>query len=221
MNGHWPESDRKWIRIGCCSCVYPVGNFDSIPPSPPNPSPSPPLLHFPLLIILHLFNLLRSSDLRYIWNIHSWLTNTHATLLNQHIPLSIYIHISAKSWCDFCCENYKFMVKFIERTSSASCLSQHTFVVQLQTQINTYINKYKSSHTHSILFRLYLYFVIDGGGAWWQGAEMARSILLLRHFANRERSSSFLSWRIIMFIMFMMSMMIMIFRTPIIVNPFQ
>ena len=66
------------------------------------------------------------------------IVNTHATLLNQHIPLrSIYIHISAKSWCDFCCENYKFMVKFIERTSSASCLSQHIFVVQLQTQINT------------------------------------------------------------------------------------
>ena len=42
---------------------------------------------------------------------------------------------------------------------------------------------------------------------------MARSILLLRHFANRERSSSFVSWRIIMFIMFMMSMMIMIFQT--------
>ena len=174
MNGHWPESDRKWIRIGCCSCVYPVGNFDSIPPSPPNPTPSPPLLHFPLLIILHLFNLLRSSDLRYIWNIHSWLTNTHATLLNQHIPLSIYIHISAKSWCDFCCENYKFMVKFIERTSSASCLSQHTFVVQLQTQINTCLDGNTSPRTHiayssvCICILLLMEVVRDGRGRRWR-----------------------------------------------------
>ena len=174
MNGHWPESDRKWIRIGCCSCVYPVGNFDSIPPSPPNPTPSPPLLHFPLLIILHLFNLLRSSDLRYIWNIHSWLTNTHATLLNQHIPLSIYIHISAKSWCDFCCENYKFMVKFIERTSSASCLSQHTFVVQLQTQINTCLDGNTNPRTHiayssvCICILLLMEVVRDGRGRRWR-----------------------------------------------------
>ena len=167
MNGHWPESDRKWIRIGCCSCVYPVGNFFSIPPSPPNPSP-------PLLIILHLFNLLRSSDLRYIWNIHSWLNNTHATLLNQHIPLSIYIHISSKSWCDFCCENYKFMVKFIERTSSASCLSQHTFVVQLQTQINTCLDGNTSPRTHiayssvCICILLLMEVVRDGRGRRWR-----------------------------------------------------
>ena len=134
----------------------------------------PPLLHFPLLIILHLFNLLRSSDLRYIWNIHSWLTTTHATLLNQHIPLSIYIHISALSWCDFCCENCKFWVKFIERTSSASCLSQHTFVVQLQTQINTCLDGNTNPRTHiayssvCICILLLMEVVRDGRGRRWR-----------------------------------------------------
>ena len=103
------------------------------------------------------------------------IVNTHATLLNQHIPLrSIYIHISAKSWCDFCCENYKFMVKFIERTSSASCLSQHIFVVQLQTQINTCLDGNTNPNTHiayssvCICILLLMEVVRDGRGRRWR-----------------------------------------------------